>query len=145
MKSIKLLFVLILLVSTQCKAQSDDQIRMKLQKDESSQPANYLKAENTNCTNVITQKADLLHVQKIDKNKWNITGQIKSYATMANFKDAILTVSFYTQTMTFLGSRDFPIYQYLMPNSSVPFQIITYAPNGFSSFNVKVKSATPIY
>lgn len=145
MKSIKLFFAVILLVSTQCKAQSDDQLRMKLQHDESNQPSTYLKAENTKCQNVITQKADIVHVEKIDKNKWNITGQIKSYATMADFKDAILTVSFYTATNTFLGAKDFPVYQYLMPNASVPFQIITYAPNGFSSYNVVVKSATPIY
>jgi hypothetical protein len=137
--------LLIISIGNKSYAQSPEKLRVELQKDESHHPATYLKAINTKCENVVTQKQDLFHQQKIDKNRWNITGQIINYAAIASFKDVVLTVSFYTQTNTFLGSADFTIYQYLNPKGTIPFQIITNGPDAIGSYNVSVKSAIPIY
>jgi len=73
-----------------------------------------------------------------------ITGTINNSATVAKFKDVVLTVIFFTETDTELGTKDYVIYKFFDPNSKTDFEIETDSPSATKKIGVRVKSAVPI-
>lgn len=78
---------------------------------------------------------------RILSGKHQVSGEIFNSATMATFKDVVLTLTYYTQTGTELGSERFAIYKYCYPGQSVSFDIRTYSPKGCKSLSVEVSGA----
>jgi hypothetical protein len=74
--------------------------------------------------------------------KDEITGNIYNYATMATFKDVVLTVTYSTNTDTELYRENFVVYDYVYPGSSTSFNLKTYSPEGTKKIGVSIKSAT---
>lgn len=78
---------------------------------------------------------------KILTGEDKITGKIYNSATLASFKDVVLTVTYSTATGTQLGSKDYIVYDYVDAGGSTPFTIKTYSPEGTRSIGVQIKSA----
>lgn len=92
---------------------------------------------------------DYLTVEyKLDKAFWSgndiITGTINNSASIARFKDVVLTITFFTGTDTELKSADYVIYKFSEPNSKTPFEIRTNSPNATKKIGVRVNRAIPI-
>lgn len=107
---------------------SEEDLRKDLLAFEANHPKNYLNIDY-----------DLTF--KVFSGEDKITGTIFNSATMAAFKDVVLVVSFSSATDAPLGKKEYIIYDYVYPDSSVPFTIKTYSPNGTKKIGVKIKSA----
>jgi hypothetical protein len=107
---------------------TESELRQDLSSKEGRNPKNYLSVDY-----------DLSY--KVLSGEDKITGTIYNTATMATFKDVVLTVSYSTQTNTSLGKENYVIYDYVYPGSSVPFTIKTYSPQGTKKIGVTIKSA----
>ena len=74
-----------------------------------------------------------------------IQGTITNNATLANFKDVQLQITWLTQTNTELSSETPPpIYDYFRPNESRPFKKKFNAPSAMAGFEIVILSATPM-
>jgi hypothetical protein len=107
---------------------SESELRQDLSTKEGRNPKNYLSVDY-----------DLTY--KVLSGQDKITGTIYNTATMATFKDVVLTVSYSTETNTSLGKENYVIYDYVYPGSSIPFTIKTYSPQGTKKIGVSIKSA----
>jgi hypothetical protein len=107
---------------------TESELRQDLSTKEGRNPKNYLSVDY-----------DLTY--KVLSGQDKITGRIYNTATMATFKDVVLTVSYSTETNTSLGKENYIIYDYVYPGSSVPFTIKTYSPEGRKKIGVTIKSA----
>jgi hypothetical protein len=79
---------------------------------------------------------------KVFSGKDEIIGIIYNNASMATFKDVILTVTYSTNTDTELYRENFVLYDYVYPGSSTNFNLKTYSPEGTKKIGVYIKSAT---
>lgn len=107
---------------------TESELRQDLSTKEGRNPKNYLSVDY-----------DLTY--KVLSGQDKITGTIYNTATMATFKDVVLTVSYSTETNTSLGKENYVIYDYVYPGSSIPFTIKTYSPQGTKKIGVSIKSA----
>jgi len=123
--------IAVILFSQSCYAQeSPDRLRAELLKDEKAKPKTYL--------SIIKQN----NAHRIDG--WYVSGVIKNTASLAEFKDAVVIVSFYTQTQTHLTSQQYTLYQYFKPNKPQYFSFKVHAPKPTASINITIKDATAV-
>ena len=115
-----------------------EKLREKLLEKEQNSPLNYLSGSGTLEEN-ITQQPDLFHHTKTD-GYW-FKGYIINRATMAKYKDAVITLRFYTKTMTLINSQEVTISEYFSPRSTVNFTQKIYPPQGFEQWNMSIKNA----
>ncbi len=102
---------------------------MTVEEIEKSQPSNFLKADGT-----------------YNKNFWGdklkVHGVIKNNATKVTYKDAVVTVTYYSKTNTVLGSNNYTIYENFPPNSEVNFELKIENYKEVNSIGWNVISAT---
>lgn len=110
------------------KEKSTEELRQELYLKEKNNPREFL-------------SLDYSLTYKVLSGEDKITGNIYNNATMATFKDVVVTVSYTTSTGTSLGSNNYIIYDYVYPSSSTTFTIKTYSPEGTKQIGVNVKSA----
>lgn len=113
--------------SHRVKTESD--LRNELESKEKRNPKTYLSVDY-----------DLNY--RLFSGKDEIKGTIYNSATMATFKDVILTVTYSSNTGTKLYSENFVVYDFIYPGSSTDFNIKTYSPEGTKQIGVKIKSAS---
>lgn len=70
-----------------------------------------------------------------------IEGKIINLATIATFKDAVIEVTYYSRTNTYLGSEHFTIFEYFKPKSKTPFKIKSLGYRGANSVKWEIISA----
>lgn len=114
--------------SSRQSVKTESELRQDLSSKEGRNPKNYL-------------SVDYELTYKVLSGEDKITGTIYNTATMATFKDVVLTVSYSTETNTSLGKENYVIYDYVYPGSSIPFTIKTYSPQGTKKIGVNIKSA----
>lgn len=114
------------------RQKSPEELRQELKMTEHQNFKQYLTVE--------TKSADY----KLWTDNYSITGSINSTASLARFKDAVLTVTFLSSTDTELKSVDFVIYKFLEPNSKTDFEIKTKMPSATKKYNVQIKTVVPI-
>lgn len=83
---------------------------MSIEEMEQSQPTVFLNADGN-------------YNKTFWGDKIKVNGKITSSATVATFKDAIVRVTYYSKTMTVLGSNDYTIYEIFPPNSVNNFEL----------------------
>lgn len=137
MKSNVKLFILISFVLISCNGNTPlhqktaEELRQELKVKEQTNPSVYLSAE-----------------YKLDVTFWTsqdvITGFINNTASIARFKDVVLTITFLTGTDTELKSENYVIYKFCEPNSKTPFEIKTKSPSATKKIGVTVKEAIPV-
>lgn len=142
------LFSVILLTSCHSSTPAEvpktpEQLKAELLSQENTDPLTYLKVDaKMREDQVKTREAGLFHDAEFAKDGNTIYGTIKNSATMAKFKDIILTVTFYSQTETAIASKDFTIYKFYKPNSTTAFELKVYPPEAMAKFGIEVKNAT---
>lgn len=114
--------------SSRQSVKTESELRQDLSTKEGRNPKNYLSVEY-----------DLTY--KVLSGEDKITGTVFNSATMATFKDVVVTVSYSSATDTRLDKKDYVIYDYVYPGSSIPFTIKTYSPQGTKKIGVTIKSA----
>lgn len=108
----------------------DEDVVITVEDQEKANPVTYLKAEGNFRDNLIGQ--------------WIVEGNISSEATIVNYKDAVIMVSFYSKTETLLGKEHFIVYDYFRPGSSKEFKIKTKGFKGTTIIGLEVTGATAI-
>ena len=104
--------------------------KLSLEEQEKIAPNSFLEVSGTFRENLIGETV--------------VEGKVKSSASVAKYKDLVLSVIFYTKTDTYLGSEDFVLYEFINPGTEVDFKIKTNAPNGTDQIGLEVKEAVSV-
>lgn len=148
MKS-KIIFILFLsMLQFSCnnsnseKPKTAEELKQELKTKEEIMPTQYLTIENATMTQNLVREAGLFRDAKYDG--WLAKGIIKNSATIAKYKDVVITIELYSQTETVIETKDYVIYEYYEPNSSKEFTIKINTPDATNKFHMTVKDATPV-
>jgi hypothetical protein len=106
------------------------ELRAELLAQEQSAPATYLAASGTSHRNFIGQLV--------------LEGYIANGATLANFKDPVLSVTWYSKTQTELGTKEYPIYELVRAKDATHFKLKTDAPNYVATVALGITGATVV-
>lgn len=152
MKKIIVSLIALLIISTSCsdsnsaevnRPKTPEELRMELLSQEKLEPQTYLSVDATMQEDEIkTRDAGLFHDAEYSPDGNTIHGTIKNTATMAKFKDIVVTVTFYSQTETAIETKDFVIYEFYEPNSLNKFELKVYPPEAMAKFGIEIKGAT---
>lgn len=104
--------------------------KLSLEEQEKIAPISFLEVSGTFRENLIGETV--------------VEGKVKSTASVAKYKDLVISVIFYTKTNTYLGSEDFVLYEFINPGSEVDFKIKTNAPNGTEQVGLEMKEASSV-
>jgi hypothetical protein len=116
---------------------------MELLSQERTTPLIYLTVEGKmQADQKLVRAAGLFRDAEYADDGSTIRGTIKNTATIAKFKDVVLTVTFYSQTQTVIETKDYVIYEFYKPNTTNNFELKVYPPEAMKEFNVEVKNAT---
>ena len=97
---------------------------------EHSQPTNFLNASGT-------------YNETLFGNSIKVHGVIKNNATVANFKDVVVKVTYYSKTQTVIGSNNYIIYDFFPPHSEKAFELKIDKYDGTNTIGWDVVKATP--
>jgi hypothetical protein len=121
------------------------ELRRELAQTEAADPASMLLVRGTMQENkILIQKPDLFHHSKYATDGYIIMGLVQNKASIAQFKDAIVRVTFYTETRTELDRKDYPVYKYFLPHQASSFELKVYPPENTKDFNLEIINATAI-
>ena len=112
----------------QSREKTPEELRKELFEKEKRKPMDYLS---------VSYKLNY----KIFSAKDKISGSIFNSATIATFKDIILSVTYLSETDAELSRQEYSVYEYVYPNSSTKFLIKTTSPKGTKKIGVTVNSA----
>jgi hypothetical protein len=126
-------FVVVFLLLLGCAGKGTpgyESLKLTIEEQEKMAPLTFLSVEGKLWENLIGQTV--------------IEGDITSSATVAQFKDVVLKVNFYTKTGTFLGSEDFVVYEFVNPGQSVHFKIKSFGPEAAEKIDVQISEAVSL-
>ena len=75
-------------------------------------------------------------------NKYTINGTVTNNATVANYKDVVIDVIFYTKTKSVITTKQYVLYEYVPAHSNVKFEWKLERPDGTESLGWDVASAS---
>ena len=106
------------------------ELRAELLDRERSAPEEYVHAQGTYRRNLLNQLV--------------LEGDIANAATLARFKDPVLSVTWYSQTQTELETKQYPVYEVLRAQGTAHYKLKTEAPDYVASIAIGIAGATPI-
>jgi hypothetical protein len=112
------------------RPQTAAELRAELLTQEQRAPEEYLGVGGTYHRNFISQLV--------------LEGDIVSKASLATYKDPVLSVTWYSKTQTEIGTQQYPVYELLRPHGSTHFKLKTSAPGEVASVAMSVSGATPV-
>ena len=144
MKNI-LFLVLILIVSSACKNQNGNT------QEESNKKANTeTYEEKVRSVEDIERSEPLKFLSNsatCDKNFWGdkikIHGEISNSATVAEFKDVVIRVTFYSKTNTVIKADSYTVYDFFPPKSTKKYELKINNCKDAAIYNFEIESATP--
>ncbi|RZK24078.1 MAG: hypothetical protein EOO56_02785 [Hymenobacter sp.] len=107
-----------------------EELRAELLAQEQRAPALYLNATGTYRRSLPDQLV--------------LEGDIVNTATLANFKDPMLAVTWYSKTGAELGTKQYPVYELVRAQRTTHFRLQTIAPGYVATVNMGVSDAIPI-
>jgi hypothetical protein len=107
-----------------------EELRAELLAQEQRAPEEYLKTTGVYRRNLIDQLV--------------LEGDIANTATLANFKDPVLTVQWFSKTHTQIDTKQYQIYELIPAQGSTHFKLKTEAPSDVKSAAFGVLEATAI-
>lgn len=107
-----------------------EELRAELLSTEQAAPADYLEVGGTYHRNLINQLV--------------LEGDVSSNATLATYKDPVLSVTWYSKTQTEIGTQQYPVYEILRPHGTAHFKLKTSAPGEVEKVAMSIAEATPI-
>lgn len=108
---------------------SPEELRQELLSKEQENASEYLKHQGTWRGNLIGQTV--------------LEGTISNSATLANFKDVVLEVTWLTKTETELKTELYTVYEFVGASKSVSYKIKVNAPSETAGVRIGISSATP--
>jgi len=111
-------------------AKTPEQLREELKQKEMMNPANYIIPTKKRRKNLIGETI--------------FEGTLSNTASVANFKDVILKVTWLTKTNTSLGVSRYIVYEYIGAGKSAQYLIRTVGPSEYTNTQVAIESATPV-
>lgn len=126
--------------STSVHEKTTQELKDELKANEQIDYLKYLSTIATIKEN-ITQEPDLFHHTKTDG--YIINGKLKNTATLAEFKDIEFKIGFLSETDTEMETKEFTLYKFSKPNSTISFSLKIYPPERFKNFTINVTKATP--
>lgn len=119
---------------------------MELKQQEQQEPLRYLDAGNVTMrpNMVMTRRAGLFREAEYETQGYFIEGTITNTASIAKFKDAVIKVSFISQTGSIIQSVDHTVYEFFGPNGAVHFSFKTNKPGATDKFAVSIVSAIAV-
>lgn len=122
-----------------------EELKMELAAQEKAEPLTYLTIDATMREDeVMTREEGLFHSAEYSPDGNTIHGTITNTATIAKFKDVVLSVTFYSQTDTPIETKDFTIYEFYEPNKVSNFELKVYPPETMAKFGIEIKNATAV-
>lgn len=122
-----------------------EELKMELVTQEQLEPLTYLTVNAKMKEDQIkTRDAGLFHKSEYNADGNTIYGTIKNSATIAQFKDVVVTVTFYSQTETVIETKDYVFYELYAPNSTTNFELKIYPPEAMAEFGIELKNATVV-
>lgn len=67
-----------------------------------------------------------------------ISGTVLNTATIAQYKDIQYKVLFYSKTKTVIGEKEYVVYDFLKPNSSIQINATIIPPKGYAYFDIQL-------
>lgn len=107
-----------------------DELRAELLEKEQSNASEYLTVEGKYWRNLVDELV--------------LEGDVTNNATLARFKDPVLTVSWYSQTETLIGQESYKVYEYVTPHQSAHFKLKTNAPTEVKSVGFSISGAETV-
>lgn len=130
---------------TSDRPKTAEELKQELKLQEQNNPSQYLTVNATMHDSMIkTREASFFHHSEYGKDGSAIKGIIKNSATVAKFKDVVLTVTFYSQTQTAIEEKDYVLYEFYNPNSETPFLLHVKEPEATKHFGISIKNAIPV-
>lgn len=127
------------------RPKTPEELKMELLLQEQSSPLTYLSAEATmKQDEVKTRNAGLFREAEYSPDGNTIYGTIKNTATIAKFKDVVLSVTFYSKTDTPIERKEFTIYEFYAPNTANNFELKVYPPVEMNKFSIEITDATAV-
>ena len=108
-----------------------EEARLTLEQQETLYPTTFLTVDGTYRKNLI--------------GEWVMVGTVGSSATIATYKDVVLTISYYSKTQTLLGTETQTIYDYFTPGNQVKFKLKSFGYKGAKSIGLAVSNAVAAY
>ena len=102
---------------------------MTLKEKEEANPTSFLRATGTYRKNLI--------------NQWVIEGTITNSATLATYKDVVISITYFSKTQTQIGTEEKTLFEYYKPNSEQNFKIKTSGYEGTATISIDIVSASP--
>jgi len=123
-------------------SKSSDELLMDLKMQEERYPLIYLTVDADISENRIKVKDEEMYESaEYITDGSTIYGTIKNTATMAQFNEVVLTLTYYSNTGNEIESRDFPLTIFLGPKSINKFKLKVYPPEAMAKFNASIKNA----
>jgi hypothetical protein len=104
-----------------------EELHTELLATEQRAPTNYLEVDGTYHRNFLNQLV--------------LEGDITSKASLATFKDPVLSITWYSKTQTAISTQHYPVYELLRPQSAAHFELQTSAPGEVASVAMSVSEA----
>ena len=101
---------------------------MTIEEIENSTPTDFLDADGT-------------YDESFWGTKINVDGKITNSATVADYKDVVVRVTYYSKTKTILGNEDYTLYEIFPSNSVKPFKLKIDNYKDVNSIGLEVISA----
>lgn len=74
--------------------------------------------------------------------EYKIEGKIVNRASVADYKDIILRVTYYSKTKSTIGTKDYTIYEVYPPTSTIPFMLKVQNFKDVNSISCEIIGAT---
>jgi hypothetical protein len=128
------------------RPKTPEELRQELKQTEQNNPTTYVHSfgETLTPNQVQTREAGLFRDAQYEIQGYWLKVSLKNSASVATFKDAIIKVSYISETNTVISTEQIPIYQILSPNGVIYYQNKVSPPADMKSFNVQVVGATPV-
>jgi hypothetical protein len=120
-----------------------EQLREDLRQQELASPPQYLSVEKPTCTEnkVLVRKEGIFNAAEYSTDGYIIEGIIHNKASIAAYKDVVLSITFYSKTETAISTEEKTIYEIYSPNTNTSFNLKVYPPDDFNTFSVDLKAA----
>jgi len=77
-------------------------------------------------------------------NKLKVHGIVTSTATVAQYKDIVIQVTYYSETKTVLGTEQYVLYKFVPPHGKTEFDLTLKKPEACKQLGWDVVSAVPV-
>lgn len=122
-----------------------DPVKMTLLLQEQQQPGKYLTVNSEmRPDDMKVKNIGLFWDAEYAPDGHTIYGKIKNTASLAQFTELVLSVSYYTANDTHIETREFVLHDVYKPHSEKDFELKVYPPDAMAKYKVEIKGATVV-